>query len=64
MKEQYNNRMMSSRRLVGLKAIADSLRGEVNEDGYDLLSIGPDGDEDTDDDITNFSDGTLENATP
>ena len=28
--------------------------GEVNEDGYDLLSKGPDGEEDTEDDIGNF----------
>ena len=28
--------------------------GEVNEDGFDLLSIGPDQEEDTEDDIGNF----------
>lgn len=28
--------------------------GEVNEDSYDLSSAGPDGDEGTDDDITNW----------
>ncbi len=28
--------------------------GDVHEDGYDLLSIGPDQEEDTDDDIGNF----------
>ena len=28
--------------------------GEVNEDGFDILSIGPDGEEDTEDDIGNF----------
>lgn len=28
--------------------------GEVNEDGYDLLSKGPDGKEDTEDDVGNF----------
>ncbi len=28
--------------------------GDVNEDGFDLLSIGPDGEEDSEDDIGNF----------
>lgn len=28
--------------------------GDVNEDGFDLLSVGPDGEEDTEDDIGNF----------
>ncbi len=28
--------------------------GEVNEDSYDLLSKGPDGEEDTEDDVGNF----------
>jgi len=28
--------------------------GEVRENEYDLLSMGPDGEEDTDDDITNY----------
>jgi general secretion pathway protein G len=28
--------------------------GDVQEDGYDLLSFGPDGDEGSDDDITNY----------
>ena len=28
--------------------------GEVNEDGFDILSIGPDEEEDTEDDIGNF----------
>ncbi|MCG3136680.1 MAG: Type II secretion system protein G [Phycisphaerae bacterium] len=28
--------------------------GKVHEDGYDLLSMGPDGKEGTDDDVTNF----------
>ncbi len=28
--------------------------GEVNEDGFDVLSKGPDGEEDTEDDIGNF----------
>lgn len=30
--------------------------GEVNEEGYDLWSNGPDGDEDSDDDIKNWKD--------
>ncbi len=28
--------------------------GEINEDSFDLLSVGPDGEEDTEDDIGNF----------
>ena len=28
--------------------------GDVNEDGYDLVSYGPDGEEGTEDDITNY----------